>query len=365
MKTSVKTALFLLLILTSYFLVRSIMRDDAPKEAVSTAALTVQSTEQTSVLPEILFTETTTELHPIFLSLKGRTAPNRTVTVKAATTGTVMATPVDEGARVRRGRTLCRLDVDARQARIAEAEAMLKSRQVDYDAAEELARKGWASQTRAASAKASLDAATAELNSARIELSRTDIIAPFDGIFEERRAEIGDFLAQGGACGVVTDFNPIKVQTDVTEAHALRLTVGSAVTVDIAGLPQQVGEISYISKTAEENTRTFRMLALVNNDDRRISAGLTSNLRVQIGEAMSTPISPALLTLHDDGRTGVRFLNDDDRVEFVEVNIVDDDGDNIWVTGLPDGTRLIIVGQEFVKEGTLADPVNISQTSRL
>ncbi|MEM7661750.1 MAG: efflux RND transporter periplasmic adaptor subunit [Pseudomonadota bacterium] len=365
MKKSVQLALLILFGLLAYFGIRTVLRGDDEPAAATPAVLSIQSEEQANVLPEIVFMRSEAEPHPIYLSLKGRTTPNRSVTVRAATTGTVIAAPTNEGATVNRGRALCRLDIDARQARLAEAEAMVESRGVDYRAAQELAEKGWASPNRAASAKASLDAAQAELNSAKIELRRTEITAPFAGVFEQRLAEVGDFLSPGTACGVVTDFDPIKVQTDVTEEFATRFTLGAPVEVDIVGLPVQEGQISYVSRTAEDNTRTFRVVANIPNEDGLISAGLTSNLRVQLGEAMATPISAALMTLHDDGRVGVRYLDDADTVQFAEITVVDDTGDVIWITGLPETVRLLTAGQEYVKEGTLIAPVDIDEASQL
>lgn len=267
----------------AYFGIRSSLRDGDTQDSATPAVLAVQSDEFSNQLAEVIVQSAEAEMHPIFLSVKGRTTPDRTVTVKSATTGTVIATPTREGIAVRKGTPLCRLDVDARRARLAEAEAMVESRGVDYRAAQELAEKGWSSPNRAAGAKASLDAAEAELDSARIELSRTEITAPFDGIFEGRLAEVGDFLSPGTACGIVTDFDPIRVQTDVTEEFATRLSVDAPADIEIVGLPPQQGRISYISRTAEDNTRTFRVVAIVPNKDGKISAGLTTNLRVQVG----------------------------------------------------------------------------------
>ncbi|MEM6899678.1 MAG: efflux RND transporter periplasmic adaptor subunit [Pseudomonadota bacterium] len=365
MKKSVLLALLILLALMAYFGVRTVLRGPDDTATAAPANLAVQSAAAANERPDVIFVRAQAEEHPIYLSLKSRTTPNRAVTVRAATTGTVIAAPTAEGASVARGTPLCRLDVAARRARLAEAEAMVTSRGVDYRAARDLAEKGWASPNRATSARASLDAAEAELNSARIELSRTEITAPFSGVFERRMAEVGDFLSPGTACGIVTDLDPIKVQADVTEEFATQLNIGAPVEVDIVGLPTQTGEVSFVARTAEDNTRTFRVIANISNSDSRISAGLTSTVRVRLGETEATPISAALLTLHDDGRVGVRYIDDEDTVQFAETSVVDDTGDLIWVTGLPDQTRLLSAGQDYVKEGTSVTPVNIDEMSRL
>ena len=53
----------------------------------------------------------------------------------------------------------------------------------------------------------------------------------------------------------------------------------------------------------------------------------------------------------------MRTLSDKDVVDFYRVDVFDDDEDGVWVTGLPDTTRLITVGQELVTRGDNTDPV--------
>jgi len=48
---------------------------------------------------------------------------------------------------------------------------------------------------------------------------------------------------------------------------------------------------------------------------------------------------------------GVRVVNDNDEVEFLPINIIKDTNDGIWVTGIPNLSKLIVLGQGFVKNG--------------
>ncbi|MEL7129303.1 MAG: efflux RND transporter periplasmic adaptor subunit [Pseudomonadota bacterium] len=363
MKKSILLALVILLTLIAYFGIRTLMRGPSNPNGGSdtVSVLTVSTADER---PTVIFETARSEPHPIFLDLKGRTAPNRSVTVRSATTGRVVAAPAAEGRLVQRGAVLCRLDIEARQARVAEAEALLESRRVDYNAAQELADKGWASPNRAASAKASLDAAEAALNSAKIELSRTAIRAPFSGIFEQRMAETGDFLSPGGACGVVTEMNPIKVEAEITEDYATALQLDSPVEISVSGATAaRTGHIQYVARTANEGTRTFNIRAALENPDSALPAGLTSTLRIEIGQTVATRLSPALLALHDDGRIGVRHIDDQDVVRFSEVVVVDDAGTGIWVEGLPPSARLLSAGQEYIREGALVTPVDANRAA--
>ena len=66
---------------------------------------------------------------------------------------------------------------------------------------------------------------------------------------------------------------------------------------------------------------------------------------------MAQKVSPALFALNDDGVVGLRTVDADGRVAFNPVEIVRDDGDGVWVVGLPDTATLITVGQELVAQG--------------
>lgn len=354
MKKSVILALIIFLSILAYFGVHAMLRTNHVADAAQTSGIvSVLDGEAAQVtdLPRVVTRVLTAELHPVYLSLKGRTAPNRTVTVRAGTTGTVVEAPALEGTFVNENALLCRLDIDARQARVLEAEALLQAQQQEFAAASQLFDKGLAPSNRLNMAKANLDAAQASVNAARIELSRTDIRAPFSGVFETRLAERGDFLSPGSACGVIADLNPIRIEAEITEDYAVTLKQGAQATVSILGAAPREGTISYVARTSSEATRTFKIEASLTNDDGAISAGLTSDIQIKIAEAMATPISPGLLTLHDDGRLGVRHVTADGVVAFSAITVIDDTNGSIWVTGLPERVIAVSLGQEYVSEG--------------
>ncbi len=87
--------------------------------------------------------ESTAAMRQSFITIRGRTEAKRAVEVRAETQGTVTELPVEKGERVKEGDVLCRLKLDARDAQLAEAKALVKQRQLEYDASRQLAEKGW------------------------------------------------------------------------------------------------------------------------------------------------------------------------------------------------------------------------------
>ena len=366
MKQSVLIALFISLVIVAYFGVQTFLRGDPAHANSVNAPLTVLESEADStqeLIPTVVTQTLSAEPHPVFLSLKGRTNPNRTVIVRASTTGTVVKAPNIEGNAVRAGTLLCQIGVDARQARLDEAKAMLAAQQEDFNAAQTLVAKKLSPTNRLNTAKANLDAALAGVRAAEIELKHTEIRAPFAGVFENRMAEHGDFLSPGSPCGEITDLDPLKVEAEVSEAYALALRAGTQVKISVLGQAPIEGKVAYVARTANDTTRTFKVEAELPNPDNAISAGLTSQITLKVDEALATAISPGLLILHDDGRVGVRYVDTANTVQFSEVTIIDESSDEIWVTGLPETVTLLAVGQEYVSEGAKVEPVDIGASA--
>jgi len=341
----------ILVVLLAWFGVRSLMRGSisAHKEEAVIEAV--------DDVPEAVVETLNAEPHMLRVHSKGRTEPDKSVTVKAGTTGTVVSTPAKEGSFVKAGTLLCGLDVEARSARVNEAEAQRDAARVDYEAASQLAEKGLGAANNATAAKARLDAAEAAVNSARVELSKTQIRAPFDGVFETRLAEAGDFLAPGGACGVLVDMSPVIVSVQVSEAQASRLAVGMSAEALLADGNRYPATLRYVARTASGTTRTFLVEAALETGDASVPAGVSSELVIPVGDVPATLISAGLLTLSDAGQLGLRYVADDDTVRFAPVAVVDETPKGAWVTGLPASVKVISLGQDYLSEGVKVKPV--------
>lgn len=354
--TSFRTAGFILLALLAYFVFRGVTR--APAEAPISAASAANATAETP-LPDVIVRPATLVPHRVSVSLKGSTEPDREVTVRSETMGTVINAAIQEGQTVRQGALLCGLDVESRTARIAEAEAAVASARLEHDAQSQLQEKGWTTSNRAAATKATLDGAEAALAAAKIELTKTRITAPFNGVFETRTAELGDFLSVGAPCGRVVDLDPIIVAVDATEDQLGAIDANQRVDVEFATGQTAVGNVRFVARTANRQTRTFRVEVEIANKDANIPAGLTASVKLGLGEVPAVLTTPATLVLHDDGRVGVRYVDTSNVVQFAEVQVVDDAPDGIWISGIPSGVNLLTAGQDFLKEGVEVSPILI------
>ena len=275
MKPSYLFVLVVLGALLLFFGVRSLFgRPDTPPDQARAAANAPLSV-QVALTPEVE--------HAYDVVLRGRTESARTVVARSETAGVVALTPAREGSFVAKGAVLCRLSVDARQASLDQARAALKSRQLQRQAATDLAAKGFRSQTQVLEAQSNLDAAQAAVRQAEIALDQVNIRAPFAGVFDRRDAEIGTYLSPGQPCGTMIELNPLLVVGDVPEAEAAKLTVGSPARAQLTGGQLLTGQVRYVAHDADPQTRTYHVEIAVANPRMDVRSGLSAQVRIGAG----------------------------------------------------------------------------------
>ncbi|MFC6637537.1 efflux RND transporter periplasmic adaptor subunit [Sulfitobacter sp. JBTF-M27] len=337
--------------------------------------------------------------------LRGETEAARQVDVKSETSAVIVSDPLRKGAHVEEGDALCVLDPGTRQAaldeararlseaesrvpegeaRLAEAKARLDEAEINQNAAARLSEDGFASQTRLAAtdaavaaakagvssatsglraARSGIEAATAAVAAAETEIARLTISAPFSGLLESDTAELGSLLQPGALCATIIQLDPIKLVGFVPETEVNRVMLGAQAGARLAaGGEQVIGNVTFLSRSADPQTRTFRVEIEVPNDDLRIRDGQTAEIAISSAGVKAHLVPQSALTLNDDGTLGVRLVDENAVVSFAPVEIMRDTSRGIWVTGLPEVADVIVVGQEYVTAGVRVAPTWVEVT---
>ncbi|HIE02910.1 MAG TPA: efflux RND transporter periplasmic adaptor subunit [Thiotrichaceae bacterium] len=289
--------------------------------------------------------------------LTGRTAPLRTVLLRAETDARVIQIGAVRGARVKKGSLIIRLATDDRALRVKEAQALVKQREFEYKAMQRLSKKGYQSQTKIAEALTLLESAKTQVKQANIALSNTVIRAPFKSVLVERQIELGDYVSTGDIVAELMDEDPFLVVGEISERQHHQLKLGATAKIRLITGQTITGKITLISARAIASTRTFDIEIQVSNPKGKIAAGMTCEIRIPLEKAYAHKVSSALLSLNDEGILGVKTVNDDNRVIFYPAKFVRATAEGIWLTGLPKQLRFITVGQGFVRPGDLVQPV--------
>lgn len=295
--------------------------------------------------------------HARELALFGRTEAERSVDLRAETTGRVVARPVAKGAAVMAGEIIVRLAMDDRQVRLNEAEALVRQRAMVHEAGTELARQAYRSKIKVAESRADMEAARASLEAIRLDIERTEIRAPFAGVIDDLLVEEGDYVTVGGAVARLVDLDPVLVVAEVSERDIGALHPGQAAVARGLDGRETAGRVRYVSRTANASTRTFRVETELPNPQALLPRGMTMDLRLALDGERAHLVSPALLTLSRDGAVGVKAVDEAGIVVFHPAKVLADTSQGMWLGGLPERLAVITLGQEFVSEGQRVRPV--------
>ncbi|HGG65388.1 MAG TPA: efflux RND transporter periplasmic adaptor subunit [Rhodobacteraceae bacterium] len=368
-----------------------VREENEPQEPVKTPDT------ETAPLVSVVAIHSTARTVDSAVMLRGRTEAARQVTVMAETSGKVVSEPLRKGAYIEAGQTLCQLDPGTRESRLAEAKARLTEAEarlpeaiasaagaaaklteakVNENAARRLNQQGYASETRAASAEAALQGALAGIESAKAavvsakaaveaakasiasiekDIENLTITAPFAGLLETDTAELGVLLQPGSPCATIIQLDPIKLVGFAPETEVDKVTVGAMAGARLATGREVAGRVTFLSRSADPLTRTFRVEVQVPNAGLAIRDGQTVEIIVASDGTKAHLLPQSSLTLNNDGALGIRFVGPDNITGFAPVSILRDTPEGVWVAGLPDKVDVIVLGHEYVVAGVKLD----------
>lgn len=347
---SILTAIFVFLLLIGWLMSGVVSNNTGPIEAAKPIIETTAAQNRFTVVVETL----SAQAHTNNIRLQARTEADKVVTIAAETNGVVAELPVEKGAFVQKGQVVCAIDVGARKAQLDQARANRDARKIEFNAAKQLQAKGHTSKSQLAASRAAYDAAIAGVQAALVEYNRTKITAPFDGILDKQPVKVGKFLSVGQSCGTIIDKDPLLVVAHVAENQVSNISVGSRGTANLATGERVSGMVRYIAETPNAATRTFRLELEVANKDLLLRDGISAELDLEAGDVLATRIPQSVLTLGDNGKLGVRVV-DNGKVAFRPVTVISDDREGALVTGLSASEKVIVQGGEYTRDGREVD----------
>lgn len=313
---------------------------------------TVETTAAEDARPPVLVQAIHSTAQPVDsgLVLRGRTEAFRLLDVKSETFGQIISQPLRKGLLVEEGELLCELDPGTRQAALSEAKAQLAEARANKQASSELVKKGFASETDLLSREAALESAQAAVTRAEKDISYLRITAPFSGLLESDTAEFGELMQTGAICARIIALDPIKLVGFASEAQIVKLNVGTPAGARLVSGQQIAGQVTFLSRSADPQTRTYRVEITAPNPKLEIRDGATAEIYISLSGETGHLLPQSALTLDDAGRLGVRTV-EGGIAGFMPVTILQDVREGVWVAGLPDQVDVIVVGQEYVTQG--------------
>ena len=279
----------------------------------------------------------------------GDTRPDQIIDIASQVEGQVMEVGPRKGARVKAGELLVRIDTRDLEAQKAEAQAMTRTRELEYASATKLRETGYVTESQLASKLADLETARAALKVIELRMLGLKILAPVSGILEDRKVETGSYVKIGETVVRLIKLDPLIISGGVNESDIRWIRLGAPAEAEVLGRKLQ-GKVRFVASMADPQTRSFTVEVAVDNPDSATPAGSSARLVLPVEEVLAQRIPTSLLSLADNGGVGVKYVVDG-KVVFAKASIVRADGDAVYVGGLPEQITLITRGQGFVAAG--------------
>lgn len=302
-------------------------------------------------LPSVQIKQIKNQMMRPKVRLSGRTSANREVHIKAEISAKVIEVPVKKGANVKKGDVILKLDPRDWPARVEQAQANLKQRQLEMKSVQNLKKKNLANQAQLTRAKTVLANAKADYIQAQRQLDASIIRAPFKGVIDQRQVEIGDFVTPGMHLVSVIDFDPFLIKASIPENEAAQVKQGDKVKARLVDGTPLTGKIIFKSASANPQTRSYALEIEVDSSKHTLSSGMTAEVTVPQQATRALFVSPALLIIDPQGVLGLKAVDKNNKVIFLAVDILEAEQDGIWVYGPKSDAKIITVGQGFVDIG--------------
>ncbi len=276
--------------------------------------------------------------------------------------GVVATLKVVKGDKVRKDDAIATISDEGRASAVAQAKAGLDQREAELQANQRLIERGVVARNTLQSLEAAVASARAALAAAEAEAQKITVLSPINGIVNEVPVEVGLAVQQGQQVAEIIGPDPMLAVGSVTEKQRAHVRVGDETTVRLIDGTTATGTVSFVSLTADKATRTYRIEVKLANPDATIADGVSCEIVVSLEPVVAVRVPLSALVFSDAGELGLRTVDAESRAQFQPVTLVDDERGAVWVSGLEKPTRVITVGQDFVRDG---DPVEAVTASEL
>ncbi len=257
------------------------------------------------------------------VGLVGSIAANESAEIRPELPGVINSIHFEEGASVKQGALLAKLDTRELEAQLAETRASFQLAAQNLERNQSLLADEAVSKLEVDSAVAEHARLKAALDLLEVKLAKSSITAPFDGITGARSLSPGDYVTAQSVITTVDDLTRLKVEMQVPERYLPNLKPGGAFSLRAAtSAPGEdaAGEVYFVSPRIEETTRSTLVKGYVNNPPPFLKPGMFANITLILRTVedalvvpetaiLSSPRGTVLITpVNKDGTTIAEFV---------------------------------------------------------
>ena len=340
-------------VLTGHF---AAVGSETPEPGATEAEAVVETPKRTVAVVRAEVTD-----YARLIRISGVTEADKLAILAARSNGVVQELTAEAGDTVERGAVVMLLEGEDVRAAVKTAQDQLAQAAEQLAVGETLSAKGSLPETQLTARRAAKSAAEGALSQAQAAADRLSLVAPFAGTVDAVNVEEGEWVQQGTPIATLIALDPIIVKAEVAERDVAHVAVGAKALVRLVSGVELEGTVKHLARKASDKTRTFALEVDLPNPDGAIPSGMTAELRLTAATQPALTVPRSVLTLNEAGQVGLRVVTEGDIAAFLPVELIDDTEAGFVVTGVPQGARVIVAGQDLVRDG---DAVAVKELTR-
>jgi membrane fusion protein, multidrug efflux system len=305
----------------------------------------------------VIVTQVSSQDMPTLVRALGTLTAINSAEIAAEIGGTIESIPFTNGAQVKKGDVLIKLEDNTEEAKLLQAQAQKQLSEVDYNRLKNLQSRGAVSKQEFDKSEADLKVAEAEVTLAQAELDKTTLRAPFDGQVGSSTYSVGQYITAGQPLVSLVDKTKLQIRYSVPQRYLEHLKLNSAVTFETPAYPNEkfVGAVNYLSPSVDVATRTLAVEAVFDNPQGKLLPGLSGTVLQVLTITPNALIVPEeALVPSITGYQVFRVVEGKALATPIEIGTRKDGAVQI-LSGLQAGDTLVLQGHQNLRDGALVD----------
>lgn len=277
--------------------------------------------------------------------------------------GKIVERLVDNGAQVKKGQLLARLDAADTGLKKSAADAQYRLADEELKRYRELRAKGLISQSALDAKETALKAAAAEVGLARNQAAYTSLLADRDGVVAATYAEVGQVVAAGQPVVRVAQQGEREVAISIPESRYTTVKVDMPAEIELPAADNKVqivhGHVREISPAADAVSRTYPARVAFDSDNTNIALGMTARVRLSDAAEQGGYLIPLTALFQQGDQAAVWIVAEDHTVSLHQVTVSAYRDEGALISGgLRAGERIVSAGVHKLSEGEKVRPID-------
>jgi membrane fusion protein (multidrug efflux system) len=299
------------------------------------------------------------------VEVPGTLLPVEETQIRPEVSGRIVALNIPEGTVVAKGFVLAKLFDQDLQAQLQKLEVQLKISQKTVERQKELLAINGISQQDFDLISLNVDNLRADIQTTKIQISKTEIKAPYEGQIGLKNVSLGAYISPNEIITTLRQVKQLKLEFSIPEKYAKFISKGYEVKFKVdGGSKTHRASVMATEGNVEQTTRTLKVRALIEKTDRELVPGLFAKVNLQLGKDLEALMIPTQSVIPKARNKQVIVLRKDS-AQFITVQTGIRDSSFIQITsGLTKGDTVITTGLMAIRPNAKMKLVKLSTNNK-